>query len=106
MVFAGRGMGKTGFGQFSLVYNALLFANMIQISLVTRPHNVPGTGRAKGPAYASYRLSMRDDRGAKPKQPTQEAKMPERPRNCCEIPALIVASHGDTDNVKPHSPVE
>jgi len=57
MVFAGRGMGKTGFGEFSLVYNALLFANMIQISLVTQPHNVLGTGRAKGSAYASYTAS-------------------------------------------------
>ena len=37
MVLVGRGLGIAGFGQFSLVYNVLLLANMIQASLVTQP---------------------------------------------------------------------
>src|SRR5579862_8268623 len=57
MVFAGRGLGKTGFGEFSLVYNVLLFVNMIQVSMVSQPHNVLGTGRGKGRGYASYTAS-------------------------------------------------
>lgn len=33
------------FGTFSLVYSALLFANIIQFSLITQPHNVLATSR-------------------------------------------------------------
>ena len=50
MVFAGRGLGKAGFGEFSLVYNVLLFVNLIQVAMVSQPHNVLGTGRGKGAA--------------------------------------------------------
>ena len=55
MVFAGRGLGKAGFGEFSLVYNVLLFDNMIQVSLISQPHNVLGTGPLRR-AYALSRL--------------------------------------------------
>ena len=57
MVLAGRGMGTSGFGEFSLVYNVLLFANMIQMSLVTQPHNVLGTGRDRKESYLDYTSS-------------------------------------------------
>lgn len=57
MVFAGRGLGKTAFGQFALVYNALLLVNLIQVAMVSQPHNVLGAGRGKGRAYASYTAS-------------------------------------------------
>ena len=57
MVFVGRGLGKTAFGEFALVYNVLLFVNLIQMALVSQPHNVLGTGRGKGQAYASYTAS-------------------------------------------------
>lgn len=57
MVVVGRALGKAGFGEFSLVYNILLLANMIQMSLVTQPHNVIGGGRARGKAYAGYTAS-------------------------------------------------
>lgn len=43
MVIVGRNLGKAGFGEFSLIYNLLLFANMIQASLITQPHNVLGS---------------------------------------------------------------
>src|ERR1700761_5016742 len=54
MVLAGRGLGEAGFGEFSLVYNALLFANILQMSLITQPHNVLGSGRRDDAAYSSY----------------------------------------------------
>jgi O-antigen/teichoic acid export membrane protein len=41
------------FGKFSLVYSTLLFANIIQCSLVTQPHNVLGATR-EGEAYRRY----------------------------------------------------
>src|SRR4051812_41233094 len=41
------------FGKFSLVYSALLFANIIQCSLITQPHNVLGATRT-GEAYRGY----------------------------------------------------
>ena len=57
MVFAGRGLGKAGFGEFSLVYNVLLFVNLIQVSMVSQPHNVLGTGRGTAKAYKDYTAS-------------------------------------------------
>lgn len=56
IVFAGRGLGKAGLGEFTLVYNGLLFANMIQMALITQPHNVLGTGR-DAKKYAGYTAS-------------------------------------------------
>jgi O-antigen/teichoic acid export membrane protein len=57
VVFAARGLGKAALGEFALVYNVLLFANLIQMSLVSQPHNVLGSGRGGGRAYASYTAS-------------------------------------------------
>ncbi|HZL38402.1 MAG TPA: polysaccharide biosynthesis C-terminal domain-containing protein [Tepidisphaeraceae bacterium] len=53
MIFAGRALGKAGFGEFTLVYNGLLLANMVQMALITQPHNVLGTGK-KDSNYRSY----------------------------------------------------
>ncbi len=63
MVLVGRGLGMAGFGQFSLVYNVLLFANMIQASLVTQPHNVLGSWRKQGDDYAGYTASAAVSQG-------------------------------------------
>ena len=57
MLFAAKGLGKAGFGEFSLVYNVLLFVNIIQVSLVSQPHNVLGTGRGRGRSYNNYTAS-------------------------------------------------
>lgn len=57
MVYAARGLGKTGFGEFSNVYNALLFVNIIQVSMVSQPHNVLGTGHGRGQKYKDYTAS-------------------------------------------------
>src|SRR5438046_1487211 len=54
MILVARGLhDKAAFGTFTLVYSALLFANMIQFSLVTQPHNVIGATR-KDEDYALY----------------------------------------------------
>jgi O-antigen/teichoic acid export membrane protein len=45
------------FGIFSLVYSALLFANIIQSALVTQPHNVLATSR-EGDAYRSFTSAL------------------------------------------------
>ncbi|HWE01400.1 MAG TPA: lipopolysaccharide biosynthesis protein [Tepidisphaeraceae bacterium] len=63
MVLVGRGLGIAGFGQFSLVYNILLLANMIQASLVTQPHNVLGAGREPGGDYNGYTASTAVSQG-------------------------------------------
>lgn len=57
MVLVARGLGSPAeFGTFTLVYSALLFANILQVALVTQPHNVLGTARA-GREYALYTTS-------------------------------------------------
>lgn len=57
MVLVARGLGSPAeFGTFTLVYSALLFANILQVALVTQPHNVLGTSRL-GEAYARYTTS-------------------------------------------------
>ena len=57
MVLVARGLGSPSeFGTFTLVYSALLFANILQVALVTQPHNVLGTARL-GDAYARYTTS-------------------------------------------------
>ena len=55
MVLVARALGPADFGTFTLVYSALLFANILQVALVTQPHNVLGTGRraADYPAYTA-----------------------------------------------------
>ena len=45
MVLLARGMSPRGFGSFTLVYSVLLFANSLQSTLITQPHNVLGVGR-------------------------------------------------------------
>ena len=42
MVLVARGLTKSAFGEFSLVYAGLLFVNLLQAALVTQPHNVLG----------------------------------------------------------------
>ena len=57
MILVARGLGDPAdFGVFTLVYSALLFANLLQMSLVTQPHNVLGTAR-HGRDYARYTTS-------------------------------------------------
>lgn len=48
MLLAARGMMRGEFGAFTLVYSGLLFANILQWTLITQPHNVLGTGRHRG----------------------------------------------------------
>lgn len=57
MVVVARAMGKTAaFGAFTLAYSAMLFANILQGTLVSQPHHVLGTGR-KGRDYARFTSS-------------------------------------------------
>src|SRR5947208_16949040 len=58
MWLAGRAMklDSVEFGAFTLVYSAMLFANILQSSLVTQPHNVLAANR-KGHDYATYTTS-------------------------------------------------
>src|SRR5689334_2433921 len=54
MILVARGLDDTArFGEFTLVYSAMLFANILQFALVTQPHNVLGTAR-KGDDYRLY----------------------------------------------------
>ena len=57
MVLVARGLGgPSEFGAFTLVYSALLFANILQVALITQPHNILGTAR-HGANYAAYTTS-------------------------------------------------
>lgn len=56
MVLAARSMPKTEFGAFTLIYSALLLANVMQSTLVTQAHNVLGTVR-EGLDYRIYTSS-------------------------------------------------
>jgi O-antigen/teichoic acid export membrane protein len=57
MVLVAHGMGDPAqFGRFTLVYSALLFANIFQVALVTQPHNVLGATRHGGD-YRQYTSS-------------------------------------------------
>jgi O-antigen/teichoic acid export membrane protein len=53
MVLAARSMPKTEFGSFTLIYSALLLANVLQSTLVTQAHNVLGATR-EGLDYRIY----------------------------------------------------
>ncbi|MFL5561393.1 MAG: lipopolysaccharide biosynthesis protein [Gemmatimonadaceae bacterium] len=44
MVLLARGMSQVAFGRFTLFYSVLLFANGMQSSLITQPHNVLAVG--------------------------------------------------------------
>ncbi|HEY8748828.1 MAG TPA: hypothetical protein VIM11_12685 [Tepidisphaeraceae bacterium] len=56
MICVAQALGLERFGRFTLVYSALLFANIFQVSLITQPHNVLGTGR-EGEDYRRYTTS-------------------------------------------------
>ena len=57
MIFVARGLGDPSlFGTFTLVYSAMLFSNIIQMALITQPHNILGAGRA-GENYRRYTTS-------------------------------------------------
>jgi O-antigen/teichoic acid export membrane protein len=56
MVLAARGLHPEAFGAFTLVYSALLFANVLQSTLITQPHNVIGAART-GADYVRYTTS-------------------------------------------------
>ena len=44
MILVAQGLHDAGkFGIFTLVYSAMLFANILQFALVTQPHNVLGS---------------------------------------------------------------
>src|SRR5438105_13187058 len=54
MILVAKGLhDKAAFGTFTLVYSALLFANILQFALVTQPHNVIGAAR-QGEDYCLY----------------------------------------------------
>jgi len=53
MVLAARSMPKAEFGSFTLVYSALLLANVLQSTLITQAHNVLGATR-EGLDYRVY----------------------------------------------------
>jgi O-antigen/teichoic acid export membrane protein len=54
MILVARGLDDAGkFGVFTLVYSAMLFANILQFALVTQPHNVLGQTRT-GDDYRIY----------------------------------------------------
>lgn len=53
MVLAARSMPKAEFGAFTLIYSALLLANVMQSTLVTQAHNVLGSSR-EGLSYRIY----------------------------------------------------
>ena len=56
MIFVAKALGLELFGRFTLVYSALLFANIFQVALITQPHNVLGTSR-EGNEYRRYTTS-------------------------------------------------
>jgi O-antigen/teichoic acid export membrane protein len=56
MVLLARGLSRGEFGDFTLVYSALLFANSLQSGLVTQPHNILGATR-RGEDYLRYTTS-------------------------------------------------
>jgi len=57
MILVAHGMGDPAeFGRFTLVYSALLFANILQVALITQPHNVLGATRY-GESYRIYTSS-------------------------------------------------
>jgi len=56
MIFVARALKLELFGRFTLVYSALLFANIFQVALITQPHNVLGTSR-EGDDYRRYTTS-------------------------------------------------
>src|SRR5256885_9496595 len=53
MVLVAKGLHKAAFGEFTLVYSALLFASILQFALITQPHNVIGVTR-QGEDYCLY----------------------------------------------------
>src|SRR5215212_6819416 len=57
MMLALRGMGQSAFGAFTLVYTAMLFANMLQSALITQPHNVLAATR-RGKDYIRYTTAV------------------------------------------------
>jgi O-antigen/teichoic acid export membrane protein/adenylate kinase len=57
MVLLARTLGPSGFGVFALAYSALLFANILQSTLITQPHNVLGSTRSTAD-YGSFTFTM------------------------------------------------
>jgi O-antigen/teichoic acid export membrane protein len=54
MILVAKGLDdQAAFGAFTLVYSALLFANILQFALITQPHNVLGATR-HGEDYRLY----------------------------------------------------
>src|SRR5688500_11827853 len=56
MVLLARGLGPESFGEFVLVYTAMLLANGLQNSLIIQPHHVLGATR-EGADYRDYTAS-------------------------------------------------
>lgn len=57
MVLLARGMAPARFGSFTLLYAVLLFANGLQSSLITQPHNVLAATRT-GEDYRRFTTSL------------------------------------------------
>lgn len=53
MVLTARSLGVSEFGDFTLVFSALLLTNILQSTLITQPHNVLGSGM-EGDGYRRY----------------------------------------------------
>src|SRR5687768_2597680 len=56
MVLTARALGVEGFGDFTLIFSALLLANIFQSTLITQPHNVLASSM-KGLDYRRYTSS-------------------------------------------------
>ncbi len=56
MLLVAKGLGKEKFGEFTLIYSALLLANILQSTLITQAHNVLGSMR-DGKEYRDYTSS-------------------------------------------------
>ncbi|MCC7349594.1 MAG: oligosaccharide flippase family protein [Phycisphaerales bacterium] len=56
MVLVARGLSRGEFGEFTLIYSGLLFANLAQATLITQPHNVLASTRG-GADYRRYTTS-------------------------------------------------
>jgi len=54
VVLLAKGLGSQEFGEYTLVFSALLFVNSLQSGVVTQPHNILGVARRGHDDYRLY----------------------------------------------------
>lgn len=54
VVLLAKGLGTQEFGEYTLVFSALLFVNSLQSGIVTQPHNILGVARRGHDDYRLY----------------------------------------------------